>query len=384
MDKQTIISEDRRKSLARVKRVVVKVGTNLVIGHGTPENRTWLLHFVQDMVNLQKRGIEVVIVSSGAIGAGMHMLGIARRPQVMPIKQACAAVGQSQIMQLYERLFRRHKVRVGQVLLTTEDLWNRNRYLNLRNTINALLELGVMPIINENDSIAVREIKVGDNDTLSAHVTNFVEADLLVILSDIDGLYSADPKKNPSASLIREVRQITPAIRKCCGGKGSEASVGGMRTKMAAAAIVTRSGEMMIIANGFKDRVADLLAGKNAGTLFHPAARGLSSRKRWIAFSQKTNGSIVVDDGGAAALIQKKKSLLPVGVRGIEGVFKRGDLVAVRNLRNEVIGRGIANYSSEQVEAIKGRRSNEIASILGQMDYEEVIHRDNLAIAENS
>lgn len=384
MDSAPLLSDERRKALAGVRRVVVKVGTNLVIGQGDAKNRTWLLHFVKDMITLRQRGIEVVIVSSGAIGAGMHLLGITRRPHILPLKQACAAVGQNQIMQLYERLFRRHGVRVGQVLLTTEDLWNRNRYLNLRYTINALLDLGVVPIINENDSITVREIKVGDNDTLSAHVTNFVEAELLVILTDIDGLYSADPKKDSSAVLIREVRQISPAIRKCCGGKGSETSVGGMRTKIAAAAIVTRSGEKMIIANGYKDTVADLLAGKNAGTLFYPAHQGLSSKKRWIAFSQKTNGCVTVDDGGATALIVKKKSLLPVGVQGVEGTFKQGDLVTIRNLRNEVIGRGIANYSSAQVDAIKGRRTNELAAILGQVDYEEVIHRDNLAVAESS
>lgn len=370
----------RKELLANVSRVVVKVGTNLIIGKDATENKTWLLHLVKDVVELRRRGLEVVLVSSGAIGAGMHLLGIKKRPQFLPMQQACAAVGQNQLMQLYERLFRRHKIKVAQVLLTIDDLKNRRRYLNLRHTMQSLLSMGVVPIVNENDSIAVDEIKVGDNDTLSAHVTNTVEADLLVILTDIDGLYGGNPKRDADARIFYRINRITPKIRSYCTGKGSEASIGGMQTKLAAAEIVMRSGEMALVANGYKERLPKLLAGKRSGTLFLPMEKGLSSRKRWIAFTQTVRGTLFIDPGGVSALRKRGKSLLAVGIRRIHGQFGKGDIVEVKTLRNARIARGITNYSSRQIDQIKGRKSSEIAAILGRRDYEEVIHCDNMVL----
>ncbi len=369
----------RKKLLKDVKRVVIKIGSNLIVGKNAQKNKMFLPNLIQDIIELKENNVETVIVSSGAVGAGMHLLGIKTRPQLLPLAQACAAVGQNQIMQVYERLFHRHKTKVGQVLLTTEDIANRQRYFNLRHTINALLQMGVVPIINENDSIVVDEIKVGDNDTLSAHVTNFVEADLLIILSDIDGLYNDNPKINLDAELIYEVRKITPKIKKYCRGKGSEASVGGMDTKLKAAEIVTESGEMMIIANGYTTRVTDLLKGRKRGTLFLPALKKLSSRKRWIAFT-KTNGSVVIDSGGVKALKKENKSLLPVGIKDVEGSFKKGDIILVKNIKGKIIARGISNYSSKEIKQIKGIKTSMIAEKLGYRDYETVIHRDNIVI----
>lgn len=378
--KKDAVSVNRRKLFKNLKRVVVKIGTNLFVGKAAAENKVWLMRIVSEIAALRKKGIEVVIVSSGAIGAGMHLLGIEKRPQLLPLQQACAAVGQNQIMQLYERLFRRHDIPVAQVLITANGLTDRQRYFNLRNTMNTLLELGVVPIINENDSVSVDEIRLGDNDTLSAHVTNFVEAELLVILTDIDGLYDGDPKNNANVKLIRDVRKITPRIRNYCGKKGSETSVGGMHTKLAAAEIVMRSGEMMLLANGKKELLHKLIEGKNSGTLFHPDEKGLSSHKRWIAFTRKTVGIIQVDAGGAEALQKKNKSLLPVGIKKVQGNFHKGDIVAIYNSRNRKIGRGITNYSSREIAMIMGRKTAEIETVLGRRDYEEVIHRDNLVL----
>jgi glutamate 5-kinase len=372
---------DREGLFRSVKRLVVKVGTNFIIGKDASEKKTWLLNFVNDIVALREMGKEVVIVSSGAIGAGMHLLGIKKRPQLVPLQQACAAVGQNQLMQIYERLFRRHKIMVGQVLITSNGLSERKRYFNLRNTMNALLELGVVPIINENDSVAVEEIKFGDNDTLSAHVTNTVEADLLIIMTDIDGLYAGDPKHTPLAELISEITKITPKIKSYCGTKGTETSIGGMTTKLSAAEIVMRSGEMMLIVNGLTERLPEIIKGKNVGTLFLPGEKRLSSHKRWIAFSRKTIGTLFVDAGGVAALVEKNKSLLPVGIKKISGTFKKGDIVAIFTEQGKKIARGITNYSSEEIEKIKGQRSKQIQSILGRRDYEEVVHKNNLVLS---
>jgi glutamate 5-kinase len=372
--------QTRSNRLKKVKRLVVKIGTNLIIGDHVTQDKPWLTQLAEDISKLRHKGLEIVIVSSGAVGAGMYLLGIQKRPRLLPMQQACASVGQNFIMQLWEKLFRKDGILVGQVLLTYEDLRNRERYFNLRHTINSLLEMGVIPVINENDSVAVDEIRVGDNDTLAAYVTNFVQADLLLILTDTDGLYDKNPKEYPEAELINQVDKITPQIRQCCGHKGSELSVGGMKTKLSAAEIVTRSGEMMLIANGYKEKISDLLSGKTVGTLFLPAGKGLSSRKRFIAFAHKTKGNVYIDEGGVTAIRDKNKSLLPVGIMRVDGNFKKGDIIAVKDLLNRKIARGVSNFSAEEIEKIKGLQSAKVTGILGRGDYQEVIHKDNLVI----
>jgi len=331
------------------------------------------------LAELRKRGKEVLLVSSGAIGAGLGRLGLTRRPRTIPECQALAAVGQGILMHVYEQIFSEYGIVVGQVLLTREDFADRRRFLNARHTLTSLLQFGAIPIINENDTVAVDEIKFGDNDNLAALVAGLVDAELLILLSDIDGLYTDDPRRCPEARLIREVEEITPEIEALAKGTGAALGTGGMVTKLQAVHVAGHCGVTVVIARaGEEDVILRIVAGEEVGTVFWPVTR-LENRKRWIAYSAPVQGRIVVDEGAVRAL-QGGKSLLPSGVVAVEGTFEMGNTVSIVDPRGKEIARGIVNFSSGEVEKIKGCRTSEIAGILGHKDYDEVVHRNNLVL----
>jgi len=367
-----------------VKTLVVKIGTTLLSGE-RPFDGVLLEEIVRDLAELKReRDINILIVSSGAIGCGMNALGLTTRPKSLPLKQAAAAVGQATLMHYYETLFRHYgeELKTAQVLLTAADLDNRQSYLNVRNTIHTLFELKkVIPIVNENDSIATEEIKFGDNDTLAAKISGKIDADLLIILSDVDGLFDTNPAKNPDARLIARVEEVTDEIELLAGDTAAETSIGGMKTKLAAVKIACAAGLLVVIANGRRPHIVrEILAGKGRGTLFCPHEAVLCHRKRWIAFGRKTAGVLKVDGGAQKALLSDGKSLLPAGVVGIEGAFGVGAAVRVVDSAGREIARGLVNYSSVDIARIKGVKSKDIQSILGRKDFDEVIHRNNLVV----
>lgn len=367
-----------------VKTLVVKIGTSLLSGE-RPFDGVLLEKIVKDLAELKReRDINILIVSSGAIGCGMNALGLTTRPKVLPLKQAAAAVGQATLMHYYETLFRHYgeELKTAQVLLTAADLDNRQSYLNVRNTIHTLFELKkVIPIVNENDSIATEEIKFGDNDTLAAKISGKIDADLLIILSDVDGLFDTNPAKNPNARLIERVEDVTDAIESLAGDTTVETSIGGMKTKLAAVKIACAAGLPVVIANGRRPHVVrDILSGTGRGTLFCAHEAALCHRKRWIAFGRKTAGALKVDDGAQKALLSHGKSLLPAGVVAIEGEFGVGAAVRVVDSAGREIARGLVNYSSADIARIKGVKSKDIQSVLGRNDFDEVIHRNNLVV----
>jgi glutamate 5-kinase len=327
------------------------------------------------------RGIEVILVSSGAILAGMEALELTKRPRDLPLKQAAAAVGQGHLMRAYEEAFQLCGLRVAQILLTREDLRHRGRYLNARNTLFTLLRLTVVPIVNENDTVAVQEIQFGDNDTLSALVANLVEADLLVILTDTEGLFTADPRRDKSARLIPLVRPQDAVTSFCAEDAGSAASIGGMSSKVQAARRAASVGIPTVVASGLKEGVLDsILQGADVGTFFVPSRSRMQSRKRWLAFASQPRGGIVVDAGAKQALIGGGKSLLPSGIRATRRTFRAGDVISLVDAADQEFARGLVNYGRDEVEKIKGLKSHEIATVLGHKPYDEVVHRDNLAI----
>ena len=373
---------ERDKIFNQARRIVVKIGTNVLTQKSNVLNLKRIENLVKDIALLKKSGREFILVSSGAIGAGMGRLKLKRKPQTIPLKQAAAAVGQTQLMFVYDKFFRRYQRIVGQILLTQEDLTDRKRYLNARNTLRSLLSANVIPIINENDTVAVDEIKVGDNDILSALVTNLAEADLLIMLSDIDGLYTEDPKKDKKAKLILQVEKITPQIEAMAEGTLLETATGGMKTKIQAARMVTRAGEAIIIANGTRKNILTrLFAGEETGTLFLPEKQDkMASRKRWIAFRLGVRGVIIIDNGAKEALVARGKSLLPSGIIGYKGRFQPGDVVSLQDSKGREVARGMVNYSHDELEKIKGKKTHEIEKILGYKYYDEIIHRNNLVI----
>jgi glutamate 5-kinase len=373
----------REKIIPQVKRLVVKIGTSTVIKSDGEINTPFITELAETIAALRKKNIETCIVCSGAVGAGKAQLNLARKPKRLPQRQALAAVGQIFVMSAFAKIFKKFDMNVGQVLLTHEVLTDRVRYLNARFTMNSLFEYSCIPIINENDTVATEELKVGDNDTLAAYVTNLIEADLLILLSDIDGLMTDDPKKNPNASLISEVAEVTDEIFKMAGPTKSDTGTGGLITKLTAARIVNQCGEAMIIANSSTPNIVNrIMDGENIGTFFCPGVKSLQSRKRWLAFNQSEKGAIIIDEGAATALTKKGKSLLPSGILKIEGIFADKDLVQIKTKSLVVIGKGISNYSSEQVKKIKGLQTKEIEKILGTCPYDSVIHRDNLVLVE--
>lgn len=362
-------------------RVVVKIGTSSLVREDGALDRERMAGLIDQIAGVRARGCEAILVSSGAIRAGMERLGSGKRPRDIPDKQATAAIGQSVLMQTYTDLLAVHGIVPGQILLTREDFDHRVRYLNARNTIKRLLAFDCLPIVNENDTVATEEIKFGENDTLSALVAACADADLLLNLSDVDGLYDGDPRVDKVCKLIEEVPAITDEIEQLAGGTRGLCGSGGMRSKIEAAKIATNSGVRMVIANASRGNViADVVAGENVGTRFLASQTGLSHRKRWIAFASRMRGSIVVNEGAVKMLREGGKSLLPAGVVDMEGTFGLGELVSVVGEDRKEIARGLTNYSITELALIKGRHSSEIESILGYKDYDEVVHRDNMIV----
>jgi len=361
---------------------VVKLGTNLLTGGSGKLDRDVMSGLIAQMANLAKQGGEIVVVSSGAIAAGKEKLGLYKKRKDIPFKQVLASVGQSRLMNVYDGLFAKYNLTVAQALLTKADLNDRSGYLNTRNTLLALIELGVITIVNENDVVAVDEIqeaKFGDNDNLSAMVANLIDADLLLILSDIDGLYTANPKDDPNATLIPVVERVTDEVEALAGGAGSNVGTGGMITKIEAAKLATASGVRVVITSGHaQDVIQRVSIGESLGTHFLPHARP-DARHRWLVSGLSARGKIVIDTGAARA-VAKCSSLLPAGVKSVDGAFKRGDIVRLLDEDGRQIGYGITNYDSMDVGRIKGAHTDAIASILGHNFGDEVIHRNNLAV----
>lgn len=375
------------RDFSKVKRIVIKVGSSLLT-EKNGLNLKRIEEIVDQLASLQKKNKEIILVTSGAIASGMGRLKL-KKLTTMPQKQAAAAIGQNLLMGIYERLFKKRGCLVAQILLTSEDIENRERYLNARNTLLTLLNYKAIPIVNENDTVAVDEIKFGDNDTLSALVASKVEADLLILLTDTKGLYTVDPRRREAglthaplraAGFIEEVSEITPQLEKMASGPGTRRGTGGMGTKLQAAKIVRSSGIAMVIADGRIENVLlRLLAGEHLGTLFLPKTR-LKSRKRWIAFGVILKGKIRVDEGAQEAIFKRGKSLLPSGITEVKGRFSIGDGVSIIDEENREFARGIVSYSSSEIEKIMGKKTQKIEKILGYKDYDEVIHRDNLVI----
>jgi len=370
----------RANLLPEVRRLVVKVGTRLLTHEGGGLAPAQLERVVEQIVALRASDRQVVLVTSGAVGVGMGILGHAAKPKILAQKQACAAVGQIRLMHSYDEAFGRRGVPVAQYLLTAEDFRDPERFGNIRQTTEALLKRGVVPIVNENDVVATSEIKVGDNDRLSADVCHFLEADLLVILSDIDGLYTANPKLDPSAHLIPVVHRVTPEIEALAGGTGSLASTGGMITKLMAARTVTESGSACVIANGFTADLLAIVSGAPTGTLFLPAHHKLGARKRWIRFVSTPKGKLLLDDGAVRAVLDRRASLLPAGIRKVEGIFAAGTVVELATPRGKAIARGVTNFSSAETNRLLGHPSSDFQGILGRSVPQEAVHRDNLFV----
>ena len=369
-----------REELRSCKRIVIKVGTSSITYPTGKVNLGKMERLARELSDLHSAGRELILTSSGAVGAGVGKLNCPP-PSSLPEKQALAAIGQGILMHMYEKFFSEYSKSVAQVLLTRDCFSDPVRYLNSRNTLFSLLDFGVIPIINENDTVAVDELKFGDNDTLSAMVACNVEAELLIILSDIDGLYDSDPRKNKSARLIPEVCEITEEMVENSKSKGGGMSSGGMFTKLTAARMSMANGIPLVIASSDEpDVIRRIAGGENVGTLFLPCREGYANRRQWIAVGSAAKGTVSVDDGAADALLHKGKSLLPSGVAKIEGCFEPGDVIAVRNAAGIEIARGISNYSDGDARKIMGRRTGEIEKILGHKDYEELIHRNNMAV----
>jgi len=365
-------------------RIVVKLGTNLLTGGSGQLDQNIMSRLTTQVAQLHKQGLELLVVSSGAIAAGRHKLGLTKELRGIPYKQVLASVGQSRLMNVYEQLFNQHDITVAQALLTKADLSDRSGYLNARNTLLTLLELHVLCIVNENDVVAVDEIqeaKFGDNDNLSAMVANLVDADLLLMLTDLAGLYTADPQRSPDARLIPRVDRIDSEIERLAADTTDRMGTGGMATKVEAAKLATSSGVTAVIADGReKDVILRLAAGEAIGTRFLPASSKLESRKRWMLSGLCVRGKLIVDSGAALALKRQKRSLLAAGIKRVQGKFQRGDIVNIHDLQGMQIGCGITNYGSADIEAIKGAHSGQIAALLGYDYGAEVVHRNNLVI----
>jgi glutamate 5-kinase len=371
----------RRTIITKARRIVLKVGSQVLTGKGKSLSQPVFDRLGREISLAKRKGYEIVIVSSGAIAAGMSRLGLAEKPKTMPQKQAAAAIGQSALMWNYERAFTFYGEKVAQVLLTRDDLSNRKRYLNARSTLFTLLDLGVIPIINENDTVAVEEIKVGDNDNLSALVTNLVCADLLIILSDIDGLYDRDPRLSKDAKLIPLVHQVTGEMEKKASGTLNPISIGGMVTKLQAARKAAIFGVPTILANGMMEGVLGrIFQAEEVGTLFTSAVNKLTSRKHWIACTLEPHGKIIVDEGAKKAILQKGKSLLPSGVLAAEGAFELGDPVVLIDPQQQEFARGLSSYGAAEINKIKGLKTTEIENKLGYKYSDEVVHRDDLVV----
>jgi glutamate 5-kinase len=374
------MKSDRKTLLKPVKRVVIKAGSGMLTGSDGLNTKV-INNLSSEICGLWENGIEVILVSSGAIASGLKKLGLTKRPKSISKKQATAAVGQSSLMMAYEKAFSRCGKTVAQILITRDDFNNRRRYLNARNTIFTLLSWEITPIINENDTVAFDEIKFGDNDNLSAMVANMTEAHLLINLTDMDGLFNKDPRVHEDARLISLVEKISSDVIRYAGTDPGALGTGGMASKIKAARKVTLRGIPAIIANGRRQGVLDeIFRGEEIGTLFLPQENAFCGRKHWIAFSKAPKGRLLIDRGAAEAIRKNGKSLLPSGIREVMGSFIRGDSVVILDNERREIAVGMANYSSDEVKQIMGLKTSEIESVLGHKDDDEVIHRDNLAI----
>ncbi|WP_020468519.1 glutamate 5-kinase [Zavarzinella formosa] len=371
----------RHDLLAKAETVVVKVGTNVLADSKGSLDRARMQSLADQLARLRSTGKRVVLVSSGAIGAGVGRLNLGKRPTDLPHLQACAAVGQCALMQVYQECLTPHGIAAAQILLTAGDFDNRARYLNARHTIMMLFEYGCLPIINENDTVSVAEIKFGDNDQLAAMVANLLQAPLLILLTNVDGLYTGDPRSDPSAKLVATVPHIDRAITEMAGTTKSVLGTGGMKSKLRAARLATAAGGAVIMANGSTDGILDAITeGKPVGTLFLAHGEGLSARRRWLGFTARPQGVFRLDAGARKAVEQSGKSLLPVGVVTVEGTFRKGEVVSLCDADGVEFARGLTNYSSADAERIRGLATDQIERAVGKLPYVEMIHRDNLAV----
>ena len=370
---------DRRKVLGNPRRIVVKIGSAVLTGSRGSLNARRVHDLAEQVSTLCDQGREVLVVSSGAIAAGIGELGLPGRPTTMPELQATAAVGQSRLIRTYNESFRRHGRCVGQVLLSREDMEDRARFLNTRNTLRALFEMGSVPVINENDSVSVEEIRYGDNDFLAAHLATLILAELLVILTTVEGLFETDAAGR--RRLVRVVEQVTEEVVGLDDGGKSARGTGGMGSKLKAAAMITRAGVPVVVASGRRrDVLPQIVAGEDVGTLFLPAPRRMTSRKRWIGFTARPSGRLVVDEGARRALVEQGKSLLASGIRAVHGTFQKGDVITLAVGSNPPFARGLTNYSSAELALIQGYHTRDIKARLGYKDYDEAVHRDNLVL----
>jgi glutamate 5-kinase len=367
--------QTRQALMARVRSVVVKLGSNVLVNDKGLLDEAQIGQLVDQVVALEGRGLRVSVVSSGAIAAGMGDLGLAKRPDSLPQLQACAAVGQAKLMMLFDQALKRHGRHAAQILLVRGDVEDRSRYLNIRNSIAALQSYGAVPIINENDTVSVDEIRFGENDILAAMVTNLLRADLLVLLTTVDGVFR-DKARKDRFDLVEDMAEVMAAA----DGTRSSLGSGGMPTKLQAAETVTAAGELAAIANGRRPNIlTDLVAGEPLGTLFIPKTQKMNAKKRWIGLTTRPRGRIVIDSGAARA-VRARKSLLASGITAVEGKFEAGDAVALVDSDGAVLAQGLANYSATDVDKIKGLRTNRFAAILGEKTYDEVVHADNLVL----
>ncbi len=370
----------RELLLKNVQKIVVKVGTSTLTKSDGQLNIDKIKKIVLELSNLSDKGYDVALVTSGAVGAGMGMLNMPERPKTLSEKQAVSAVGQVSLMHLYQTLFQEYNKVIGQLLLTKGEFSDRRRYLNVRNVCNTFFDKKIIPVINENDAIVADELKVGDNDTMSALVSGLIDADLVIILSDIDGLYNKNPQKYTDAKLIELVGDITEDVKNMAGGEGSKFGTGGMITKIIAAEMATKIGTNLVIANGDDPKnITRVVEKENIGTLFVRKNKKISSKKYWLAYGTNKKGIITIDEGAEKALLNGK-SLLPVGIKSVEGRFDEGAVIKIENLKKEIIATGITNYSSDEIEVIKGKQSEEIEGILGYQYHADVVHIDNMLV----
>jgi glutamate 5-kinase len=372
----------REEILSNVSKIVIKIGTRVLTNEDGFLDKNQIMQLSKQVIKLRARGFSVVVVSSGSIGAGISALGCQKRPTILPELQAAAAIGQGKLVEVYNECFKKHGYHAAQLLLTRQDFEDRQRYLNACNTLHSLLRFKAIPIINENDTISVEEITFGDNDILSALVTNLFRADLLVLLSSVDGLYTTPPVSGRSCSVLSVVDSISDDIKKLAFKLKTKEGTGGMESKLEAAGIATGSGEAVIIANGRQsDVLSKIMNYEDVGTLFIPNKKKVASRKRWIGFIVRPKGRIYIDEGALSALQKRGKSLLPSGVVRIDGKFNKGDVVSIVGAdENKEIARGLMNYSDDEVRKVKGLRTSLIKKTLGYKPYDEIIHRDNIVL----
>lgn len=375
-----------KKKFINAKRIVIKLGTNVLRNDDGEASLPRLYSYIEDISKLIKSGKEIILVTSGAVGLGRKKLGVEKSDDIV-LKQACAAIGQSKLMSIYENGFDTYGIKIAQVLLIEDDFAQRRRYLSLRNTLNKLLELGVVPVINQNDTVSTLELETlykdakvsfSDNDKLSALVASELNADLLLILSDINGLYNCNPKTNTNAKIVEQVNDVTDDIMKMASGV-SDGGRGGMKTKLEAARLVTRSGGKVLITNGkIPHVIKDTFEGNFIGTMFFPSNESLSGKKRWIGYATNIIGKIIINNGAKKAILEKGSSLLPIGVTDVINEFKRGEVISILDENKEEIARGITNYSSDECKRIMGQHSDNILDLLGSKTYDEIVVRDNI------